>query len=144
LVKLSLSALLSFNGGYVDTAGFVSLQGLFTAHVTGNFVTAGAALVFGTSGLVAKLLALPVFCVAVALVRVAGHVLTARNIAVLRPMLGLQVGLLVLGFIMAVMLGPFPNGDSWRAVATGMIWYPRWRCKTRYREFTSPACRPPR
>jgi uncharacterized membrane protein YoaK (UPF0700 family) len=35
--------LLSFNGGFVDTAGFLGLQGLFTAHVTGNFVTLGYA-----------------------------------------------------------------------------------------------------
>jgi hypothetical protein len=39
------AALLSFNGGFVDTAGFLGLQGLFVAHVTGNFVTLGAALV---------------------------------------------------------------------------------------------------
>ncbi len=49
-VKPLLPALLSFNGGYVDTAGFLALQGLFTAHVTGNFVTLGAAVVFGTAG----------------------------------------------------------------------------------------------
>jgi uncharacterized membrane protein YoaK (UPF0700 family) len=35
--------LLSLNGGFVDTAGFLGLQGLFTAHVTGNFVTLGYA-----------------------------------------------------------------------------------------------------
>jgi len=39
-----LPGLLSFDGGFVDTAGFLGLQGLFTAHVTGNFVTLGAAL----------------------------------------------------------------------------------------------------
>ena len=38
----ALAALLSFTGGFVDTAGFLGLQGLFTAHVTGNFVTLGA------------------------------------------------------------------------------------------------------
>jgi uncharacterized membrane protein YoaK (UPF0700 family) len=54
-----VAALLSFNGGFVDTAGFLGFQGLFTAHVTGNFVTLAATLVMGTHGVVAKLLALP-------------------------------------------------------------------------------------
>ena len=43
-MKPTLPLLLSLNGGYVDTAGFLALQGLFTAHVTGNFVTFGAAV----------------------------------------------------------------------------------------------------
>lgn len=68
-MKLTLPTVLSFNGGYVDTAGYLALQGLFTAHVTGNFVTIGAALVFGTSGIVAKLLALPVFCIIIIITR---------------------------------------------------------------------------
>ena len=28
----ALPTLLSFNGGFVDTAGYLALQGLFTAH----------------------------------------------------------------------------------------------------------------
>ena len=46
-MKPSLPVLLSVNGGFVDTAGFLGLQGLFTAHVTGNFVTLAATLLFG-------------------------------------------------------------------------------------------------
>ena len=68
-MKIAAPVLLSVNAGYLDTAGFLALQGLFTAHVTGNFVTIGAALVFGTSGVVAKLLALPVFCATVFAIR---------------------------------------------------------------------------
>jgi uncharacterized membrane protein YoaK (UPF0700 family) len=54
---LAVAALLSFNGGFVDTSGFLGLQGLFTAHVTGNFVTLGAALVLGHHGIIGKLIA---------------------------------------------------------------------------------------
>ena len=63
--RIPLSILLSFNDGYLDTAGFLALQGLFPAHVTGNFVTLGATLVIGGSGALPKLLALPVFCVVI-------------------------------------------------------------------------------
>ena len=49
-MTISRPTLLSLNGGYVDTAGFLALQGLFTAHVTGNFVTLGASLAHGLDG----------------------------------------------------------------------------------------------
>ena len=48
--KFGMAALLGFNAGFVDTAGFLGLKGLFTAHVTGNFVTPAAALVLGPIG----------------------------------------------------------------------------------------------
>ena len=79
-MKPRLPLLLSLNGGYVDTAGFLALHGLFTTHVTGNFVTLGAALVQGSSGAVAKLLALPVFCVVVAGVRLLSVALAAKRL----------------------------------------------------------------
>jgi uncharacterized membrane protein YoaK (UPF0700 family) len=79
MITRAVPALLSFNGGFVDIAGFLGLQGLFTAHVTGNFVTLGAALVFGTHGVIAKLAALPEFVVVVALARVVGTALRQRG-----------------------------------------------------------------
>src|SRR5208283_990190 len=96
-MKPTLPVVLSINGGYVDTAGFLALQGLFTAHVTGNFVTLGAALVLGTSGVIAKLIALPVFCLAVALVRLLGYALTANGLSELRALLGVKLALLIAG-----------------------------------------------
>jgi len=57
---------LSFISGFVDTAGFIALGGVFTAHVTGNFVLAGASLVrSNTEGVFVKLLMFPIFVAAV-------------------------------------------------------------------------------
>lgn len=112
-------ALLSFNGGFVDTAGFVGLQGLFTAHVTGNFVTLAATLVSGPHGVIAKLLALPEFIAVVALARVAGGALAARNKPALRKLLVAKVVFLLAFFILAVALGPFPDSDAPAALLTG-------------------------
>ena len=123
-MKPSLSVMLSANGGYVDTAGFLALHGLFTTHVTGNFVTLGAALVLGTGGAVAKLLALPMFCIVVIATRLLSSVLAARNLSsgvpVLRALVGLQIALLILGAGLAIGLGPFASGDGWAALLTGM------------------------
>ena len=115
----AVAALLSFNGGFVDTAGFLGLQGLFTAHVTGNFVTLGAALVFGTHGVIAKLLALPEFIVVVALARLAGAALAARGLPALRFLLAGKVLLLLAFFALAVLLGPFPDSDAPAGLVTG-------------------------
>src|ERR1700751_1701403 len=95
--RATLPLLLSLNAGYVDTAGFLALQGLFTAHVTGNFVTLGASLALGTSGAVAKVLALPVFCAVVIATRLLGSLLLARHKAALQTLLRVEVLLLIAG-----------------------------------------------
>jgi uncharacterized membrane protein YoaK (UPF0700 family) len=120
-LRMTLPLLLSLNAGFVDTAGFLALQGLFTAHVTGNFVTLGAALVLGTSGAVAKLLALPVFCAVVIVTRLLSSVLLRRTLPALKVILGLKLILLVAGAALAIHFGPFGNGDAWQAVVTGMV-----------------------
>jgi uncharacterized membrane protein YoaK (UPF0700 family) len=117
--KSGLAELLSFNAGFVDTAGFIGLQGLFTAHVTGNFVTLGAALVFGTHGVLGKILALPEFIVVIAVARLAGAALTARRMPTLRILLVAKVLLLLAFFALAVALGPFPDSDVPAALLTG-------------------------
>ena len=118
-MKLTLPTVLSFNGGYVDTVGYLSLQGLFTAHVTGNFVTIGAALVFGTSGIVAKLLALPVFCIVIVVTRLVSFNLPARW-PVLETMLTLKLLLLLVAAVLAIAMGPFANGDGAPVIIMGM------------------------
>jgi uncharacterized membrane protein YoaK (UPF0700 family) len=119
-MKTTVPTLLSFNGGYADTAGYLALQGLFTSHVTGNFVTLGAALALGTSGILAKLLALPVFCVVIVLTRLASHTLVPRSWPAFETLLSAEVLLLLAGAGLAIGLGPFLNGDTWPAIVTGM------------------------
>ncbi|OPY95534.1 hypothetical protein A5906_05920 [Bradyrhizobium sacchari] len=119
--RLLLPLLLSFTAGYVDTAGFLALQGLFTAHVTGNFVTLGAALALGASGVLAKLLALPVFCAVVVAVRLLATVMSRRWRPVFEVLLGLKMLLLAIGGALALRFGPFHDGDSWQAILTGMV-----------------------
>ena len=123
-MKPSLQVLLSVNGGYVDTAGFLALHGLFTTHVTGNFVTLGSALVLGTGGAVSKLLALPMFCSVVMAARLLSVALAARRpgtgVPALRALVRIQVALLIVGAGLAIGLGPFESGDGWAALLTGM------------------------
>ena len=120
-MRLSVPVLLSLNAGYVDTAGFLALQGLFTAHVTGNFVTLGAALVMGGSGILAKLLALPVFCVVILVTRMLAPSLPRLGLPVLRTMLWLKLILLVAGAAMAITIGPGRQGSEPAVVVTGML-----------------------
>src|SRR5450830_614108 len=62
---------MSFLAGYVDTVGFVALFGLFTAHVTGNFVLIGSELANPSHGVLIKFLAFPAFIGSVILTRMA-------------------------------------------------------------------------
>jgi uncharacterized membrane protein YoaK (UPF0700 family) len=119
-MKPGLPILLSVNGGYVDAAGYLALHGLFSTHVTGNFVTLGASLVLGTSGALAKLLALPMFCIVVLGVRLLSVALVAKRLPALRTILGLKVALLTTAAVLAIVCGPFDSGDGWAALLTGM------------------------
>jgi uncharacterized membrane protein YoaK (UPF0700 family) len=119
-MRISVPDTLTFNGGYVDTAGFLALQGLFTAHVTGNFVTLGASLAQGSSGVANKLLALPVFCMVVLLVRIVSTRPVQSVAITLNALIGVKVFLLGVAAVLALLLGPFQNADSVWGIATGM------------------------
>ena len=62
------TAVLSWVAGYVDTAGFLNLNGLFTAHVTGNLVVAGAEIAGARAEAAwVRLAVIPIFMIAVVL-----------------------------------------------------------------------------
>lgn len=119
-MRWSLPAVQSLTAGYADTGGFLALKGLFTSHVTGNFVTLGAALVFGNSGALAKTLALPMFCLAVLLCRLLAFRLKAAGRPALGSLLKLQLLLFLVVAGLAAWQGPFEDPDKGWALLVGM------------------------
>jgi uncharacterized membrane protein YoaK (UPF0700 family) len=119
-MQLGIPRILSITAGFMDTAAFLALKGLFTARVTGNFVTLGAALLLGTSGALPKILALPVFCVVVVAVRLISYALRDRSRPVAGTFLAAQLALTILGAVLATSFGPFPDADGYAVLATGM------------------------
>jgi len=119
-MRPSLPVVQSITAGYADTGGFLALKGLFTSHVTGNFVTLSAALVYGNSGALAKTLALPIFCLAVLLCRLLGFRLKAAGRPVLRSLLVLQLLLFIVVAGLAAWQGPFEDPDRGWALLAGM------------------------
>ena len=113
---------LGFIAGYVDTLGFVALFGLFTAHVTGNFVLIGSELARPTSSSVLiKFLAFGAFIAGVAFTRLYILRLEQRGTAPLRPVLLLQLFLL-LGFMLAGLAAlPLTTSDAPLALLAGTI-----------------------
>ena len=115
------SATLGLVAGFVDAAGFVALSGLFTSHVTGNFVLIGAELVTSANGVLAKLLALPAFVVGVAATRLVAVALERRGIAPLRPLLSIQAGILAAFLAAGVALSPLRSPDAAASIVVGML-----------------------
>jgi uncharacterized membrane protein YoaK (UPF0700 family) len=116
-----LPAVLSVIAGSVDAIGFLGLGGLFTAHVTGNLVILAAHLVSGSGALVASMLSVPVFVAALGLTRLLAGALERIGFASLRPLLLLQLLLLVGFLILGVSAGPRIDADAPIAVLAGML-----------------------
>ncbi|MBC7953045.1 MAG: DUF1275 domain-containing protein [Rhodospirillaceae bacterium] len=111
----------SFVAGFVDTVGFIALFGLFTAHVTGNFVLIGASIAGGSLGILAKLLALPVFILTVATVTVTVRRGQARSGVNTAAIIIAQLVFLAAFMVGGGLLGPFTNPDAWAAIGVGML-----------------------
>ncbi|CAG0991968.1 hypothetical protein MTYP_02332 [Methylophilaceae bacterium] len=115
-------AMLSFIGGYVDTFGFIALFGLFTAHITGNFVLMGAMLVHPMQGGLLKLLAFPAFLLGVAASRIIVLNYEQRRRSPLKVLFLVQF-LLLIGFMAAGLMAPLPleSDTELAAIFAGML-----------------------
>jgi uncharacterized membrane protein YoaK (UPF0700 family) len=112
---------MSFLAGYVDTLGFAALFGLFTAHVTGNFILLALSLAEPEhSSPPLKLLAFPAFIFGVAAARLLVAGCERRGLPANKPAYALQL-VLLLGFMVCGMLAePLGTTASGMAIAAGM------------------------
>ncbi|RWA50768.1 permease [Cupriavidus sp. UYMSc13B] len=117
----ALGCILAFVAGYVDVVGFISLFGLFTAHVTGNFVMIGVDIAGKSTGLLAKLLALPVFVFAVAATRLTESRMVREGRRATPPLLFAEATVLMLFRVAAVHASPISDPSAPAAVGAGML-----------------------
>jgi uncharacterized membrane protein YoaK (UPF0700 family) len=115
----ALPLVLSLIAGSTDTISFLGLNGLFTAHITGNVVILAAHLITGDPAIMSYVLAVPVFMAVLLLTSLFSNRLERSGVATLRILLSLQLMLLV-GFLM-LSVAYTARLDSALAVVTGMI-----------------------
>ena len=115
-----IGSALALTAGYVDTLGFVALFGLFTSHVTGNFVLIGSELANPSHGVMIKLLAFLAFIAGVVMARfLVLHLERSRRNAA--PVLLVAQALLLVGFMTAGWLAlPINDSQSVLALTAGM------------------------
>jgi uncharacterized membrane protein YoaK (UPF0700 family) len=121
LLRAMLPAVLSLIAGSVDAISFLGLGGLFTSHVTGNLVVLVAHLATGSRAPVANILSVPVFVAALGLTRSLADALERIGVAPLRPLLLLQL-LLLVGFLaLGASAGARADPHATRAILAGMF-----------------------
>lgn len=116
-----LPFVLSLIAGSTDTISFLGLNGLFTAHITGNVVILAAHLITGDPAIVSYILAVPVFMLVLLAASLFANELERSGVATLRPLLSLQLLLLVGFLVLSVVYGVRYGVNSAVAVVTGMI-----------------------
>lgn len=99
--------LLSWVAGFVDTAGFIVLFGIFTAHVTGNLALAGSSFASSDeSSTVTHLLMLPTFMAGVAFTSVLARQARRRKWPVLAVLLTAEAVALSIFMSVSMRLSP--------------------------------------
>jgi len=116
-----LPFVLSVIAGCADIIAFLGLDGLFTAHITGNLVILAARFLAGGPAPVAQLISVPVFIVALVLTRLLAGGLEHLRIASLRPLLLLQFLLLAAFLAIGAAAGPRVDPNALTMICAGMM-----------------------
>lgn len=116
----ALPFMLSVIAGSTDIIGFLGLNGLFTAHITGNIVILAAHIVAGDPAVVSYLLSVPVFMVVLGLTRLLAAGFEAIELPALQPLLLLQLVLLAGFFVLGIAASPAGDPNAAIAIVAGM------------------------
>jgi uncharacterized membrane protein YoaK (UPF0700 family) len=121
LANILLPVLLGGIAGSTDTIGFLAFGGLFTAHITGNFVVLAAHIVSHHEVSAAVVLSVPVFVAVILLTRWLVARLDALGMSLLQPLLLLEC-LLLTGFLaMRIANGTPVHVNAPWAIFAGML-----------------------
>jgi len=121
-LALVLNISLTFVAGYADTVGFLALFGLFTAHITGNFVIFSAEIVTpGHTFPLLKMLALPAFVAGVILAKMIASSCQRKERNTFRVLCITEAALLIAFMIAGLIYGPIEENISPIAILAGSI-----------------------
>jgi uncharacterized membrane protein YoaK (UPF0700 family) len=116
-----LPFVLSTTAGAVDAISFLALDGLFTAHITGNVVVLAVHYTTGGFCEIGPLLAVPIFVAVLGAVTLVSVVIEKAGYWSRRGLLVLQAALMAGCLSLGVGFGPFSNADRRMAVIVGML-----------------------
>jgi uncharacterized membrane protein YoaK (UPF0700 family) len=131
LASRTLPLVLSLTAGSTDIIGFLGLNGLFTAHITGNIVVLAAHIVAGDPTIFSYVLSVPVFMLVVLLTRLLAGTLEQAGVSTLQPVVAAAValfGLLSSAFASWRVHGATPTQYSQSSLVCSAS--RQWRCKT--------------
>lgn len=107
--------------GSVDVIGSLGLNGLFTAHITGNLVILAAHIVAGREASLPLMISVPVFIFALAMTRLLATGLERARIASLRILLLLQLALLCAFLTICFAAGSHVNPNAPSMIVASML-----------------------
>src|SRR5690349_17259854 len=120
MASRALPFVLSLIAGSTDVIGFLGLNGLFTAHITGNLAVLAAHIVAGEPTIFSYILSVPVFMLMLLLTRLLAGGLDQIGVSTLRPLLLLQLLFLAAFLSICVGTGPWRDANAILSVIAGM------------------------
>jgi uncharacterized membrane protein YoaK (UPF0700 family) len=120
-VVQTLLIVLSVIAGSTDTIGFLELDGLFTAHITGNLIVLAAHIIKGGDAQMAKILSVPVFVLTINAAVVLAAWLTKVGCRPLCPLLLLEFALLSAFLLLNVTADSRTDPNATSAIVAGML-----------------------